>query len=169
MNSTKITVSESEKLILLKISRQKTSSVREVERSLILLSLISEKSSLQVSNKLGLPWEKIQRCRQRWLEFELIFASISSKKNKDVMHELEKKVRECLKDAARVGCPSKFTSTQYCKILAVSVEDPKLSGRPISQWTHKELALEVQKRGIVSSISSSQIGNFLKSMRYKTS
>jgi hypothetical protein len=168
MNSIKIALSNQQIAILTKISRQKTSNVREVERSKILLMLWEGKSSRQISMTMNMTWEKVQRCRRRWLLFEAAFAQITLKGGKELKHNLEAKIRECLKDASGEGCPSKFTAIQYYQILAVSVENPTLSGRPISNWTHIELADEVQKRGIVTSISRSQIGNFLKSVRYKT-
>jgi hypothetical protein len=46
-------------------------------------------------------------------------------------------------------------------ILAVACESPELSGRPINRWTHRELADEVVGRGIVLSISVSQVGRYL--------
>src|SRR6476646_3458067 len=41
-------------------------------------------------------------------------------------------------------------------------ESPKLSGRPITRWTHRELRDEVVRRGIVESISVAQVGRYLK-------
>ena len=47
----------------------------------------------------------------------------------------------------------------------VSLEEPALSGRPVSHWGLTELTQEVIKRGIVDSISRSQVGSFLKIQR----
>ena len=47
-------------------------------------------------------------------------------------------------------------------ILAVACEPPEKSGRPISHWTARELADEVVKRGIVPSISATQVGRYLR-------
>ena len=47
-------------------------------------------------------------------------------------------------------------------ILAVACEPPETSGRPITHWTAHELADEVVKRGIVVSISTSQVGRYLR-------
>ena len=73
--------------------------------------------------------------------------------------QLEKSIREVLKDNPRPGAHS---SEQYCQILAVALEHPEESGRPISQWTSRELADECNKRGITSGISDRQVGRFLK-------
>jgi hypothetical protein len=67
-----------------------------------------------------------------------------------------------LADAPRPGCPGKITAAQVTQILAVACESPKLSGRPITRWTHKELRDEVLKRKIVESISAVQVGRYLR-------
>ena len=56
----------------------------------------------------------------------------------------------------------KITADQVVQILAVACESPKLSGRPITRWTHRELRDEVVNRGIVESISVAQVGRYLK-------
>ena len=88
---------------------------------------------------------------------------------KNVRYELEKAIREVLSDAPRSGSPGKFTAHDYCQIMGVSLEEPALSGRPISHWGLTELTDEVLKRGIVNSISRSQVGSFLKTQRNKAS
>ena len=47
-------------------------------------------------------------------------------------------------------------------ILALACEPPEKSGRPITHWTAKELADEAIKRGIVPSISVTQVGRYLR-------
>ena len=88
-------------------------------------------------------------------------------KAKNVRYELEKAIRAGLSDAPRSGSPGKFTAHDYCQIMGVSLEEPALSGRPISHWGLTELTDEVIKRGIVSCISRSQVGSFLKTQRNK--
>jgi len=73
-----------------------------------------------------------------------------------------------LDDAPRPGGPATFTPEQIVQIVAVACEPPEKSGRPISHWTARELADEVQKRQIVSSISSRTVGRFLKAGRLTT-
>jgi transposase len=67
-----------------------------------------------------------------------------------------------LSDAPRSGSPGKFTAEQLTQLFAVACEDPKESGRPITDWTPRELAAELQKRGIVVAISPSQVRRLLK-------
>jgi hypothetical protein len=169
MISQSIKISESSKTILDKISRQSTSSVRDVERSQILLKLSEGLSSLQVEERLSKSWIKVQRLRRRWLRYEPILAKIEAKgQAKDVHYELSQKIKEVLKDEERPGAPVTFNTHVYCQILGVALEDPMLSERPISEWSLSELKDEVQKREIVKSISRSQLGAFLKSVRCKT-
>ena len=65
-------------------------------------------------------------------------------------------------DEPRPGAPAKFTPEQVTQILAVACEPPEKSGRPITHWTAQELTDEVIKRGIVTSISPSQVSRYLR-------
>ena len=67
-----------------------------------------------------------------------------------------------LSDEPRPGAPAKFTPEQVTQILAIACEPPAESGRPITHWTAFELADEVIKRGIVVSISVTQVGRYLR-------
>ena len=166
MVSQLIKMSDSSKKILEKISRQSTSSTRDAERSKILLKLSEGLSSDQVHRDLDKSWVKVQRLRNRWLMYEPILCKIESKGSaKETNYELTQKIKEVLQDAARSGTPCTFSTHVYCQILGVSLEDPNLSDRPISEWSLTELKQEVEKRGIVKSISRSQLGAFLKSVR----
>jgi len=169
MISQAIKMSATSKRVLEKISRQSTSSIREVERSEILLALSEGVSSSEVAARLSKSWVKVQRLRHRWLSYESVLSKIEGKGTaKEVNHELMQKLKEVLKDEDRPGAPVTFSTHVYCQILGVSLEDPKLSERPISEWSLTELKDEVQKRGIVKSISRSQLGAFLKSVRCET-
>lgn len=152
------------------ISRQTTSSVQDVERSKILLAAMCGYSNSRIEEEMGYSWEKSKRWRYRWLKFQETLDEIeSSGATKTVMRrELELGIRQCLSDAPRLGKASKFTAEEFCQILGVSVEQPDESGRPISQWSLSELKDEVEKRGIVQSISRSHLGAFLKGERDKT-
>jgi transposase len=69
---------------------------------------------------------------------------------------------ERLKDLPRPGTPARITADQRCQIEAMACEDPEDSKRPISQWTSREIADEVMKRGIVDSISPRHAARLLK-------
>jgi putative transposase len=72
---------------------------------------------------------------------------------------------ERLRDAPRPGRPARITAEQICRIQAVACERPQdgpAGGRPISQWTARELADEVVQRGILPQLSPRHAGRLLK-------
>ena len=71
-------------------------------------------------------------------------------------------VAERLSDAARSGTPERISPEQWCQIIAVACESPETYDVPMTHWTHKELAKQVIKQGIVDKISPSYIGQMLK-------
>ncbi len=66
-------------------------------------------------------------------------------------------IAERLSDATRSGSPAQFTLEQQVQLMALACEDPALSERPISQWTARELADEMSKRGILCSTTRPSI------------
>ncbi len=63
----------------------------------------------------------------------------------------------------RPGTPAPFTAEQICAIVALACEAPPDSGWAITHWTHRELADEAMKRGMVDSIASRSSGRLFKS------
>jgi hypothetical protein len=74
----------------------------------------------------------------------------------------ELSVSERLEDAPRPGKPTTITAEQVCQIVALACEVPEKSGRPISQWTGREMADELMRRGIVATISPRHAQRLLK-------
>jgi len=62
-------------------------------------------------------------------------------------------VEERLAAAPRSGAPTRSGAEQVCRIVALACEAPGASGRPIGQWTGREVADEVVRRGILPTIS----------------
>src|SRR5205814_8742890 len=110
---------------------------------------------LQIARELGVDDETPGFWRQRWLQF------------RDVPLD-DLSVAERLADAPREGAPAKFTPEQVCQIIALACEKPADSDRPISQWSHRELADEILRRGIVESISPRHAGRLLRRGRSQT-
>ena len=158
-----IQLSATQRLIMEKISRQKTSSVRDVERSKLLLDISTGLSNVQIALLTGHGRPKIRHWRFKWLTYQKELSAIESKTdNLHLLHDLEALIRHYLSDAPRPGTPCKFTSSQYCAILGICLENPDSSNRTISEWTPREVADEAAKRGIVESISTTQVGRFFK-------
>jgi transposase len=99
----------------------------------------------KIAQELAVCRDTVRKWRCRWL------ASDGKTEN----------VKERLLDAPRLGAPNTFTPEQLTHLFAIACEPPEDSGRPISQWTNRELADEMQKRGIVSSISERHVGRIL--------
>ena len=77
-----------------------------------------------------------------------------------------KSAEDRLQDSPRPGAPDKFTPEQLCQIIAIVCEKPEDHGRPVTHWTHWELAEVVVEKGIVDSISPSHLGTLLKKKIY---
>jgi putative transposase len=67
-----------------------------------------------------------------------------------------------LRDAPRAGAPPRLRPEQVCRIIALACEAPHTAGRPISQWTGREIADEVVARGIAPVISPRHAARLLK-------
>ena len=71
-------------------------------------------------------------------------------------------IEERLQDAPRSGAPARITADQRCQIEALACEKPEKSGRPITNWTAREIADEIKKRKIVKNISPRHAARLLK-------
>jgi putative transposase len=163
MKSPEIILSDFQRAILTKISKQTTGSSRDSERATIILGLSVGLTSLKLSQELSLDWRKVQRCRKHWhTHSAALLATESTALSEKKPHLLRNAILLALSDAPRSGCPSKFSAEQYCQILAVSLEKPVDSGHEVTHWSLNMLKKEVEKRGIVSCISRAQLGAFLK-------
>ena len=69
---------------------------------------------------------------------------------------------ERLADVPRPGRRATITAEQQCQIVALACEAPSRSDRPISQWTGREIADELVRRGIVEQISPRHAARLLK-------
>jgi len=160
----KVRLSERQKEILETIVRKSTSEQRLVVRAWMVLLGFEGKLNEVIAAELGMCAAQVGQWRRRWADsWDQLIAIECGEGPK----ALEKGIEELLRDAPRSGSPGKFTAEQVTQILAVACEAPEDSGRPVTHWTPGELADEVQKRGIVESISIRQVGRFLKSGRFE--
>ncbi len=75
------------------------------------------------------------------------------------------RIEERLTDTPRSGKPAAISAEQTCRIVALACEAPAASGRPISQWTGREVADEIVARGILPAISPRHAARLLKKGR----
>src|SRR5450631_2271024 len=154
----KVRVSERQLDILRELSRSRTAARGIVQRALILVLGVQGHKNEQIAAEVGLIRRQVGLWRRRWRD---AWDSLCVWECTEP-HRLREAILEVLADAPRPGCPGKITAAQVAQILAVACESPKLSGLPITRWTHRELRDEVVKRKIVESISVAQVGRYLK-------
>ena len=130
------------------VKRYKTSQ-QIVLRAQIVLAAAQGKSNSQIVRELEVSMNTVRLWRERWSFLQPI-----------PLGDLT--AQERLEDLPRPGAPLQITADQRCQIEKLACELPEQSGRPISQWTNRELAAEIIKRGIVESISPRHVGRLLK-------
>jgi transposase len=74
---------------------------------------------------------------------------------------LERHLIASVQDQPRAGAPPRYTAEQQGSITALAVRKPSEFGRPIENWTHRELAEEASASGIAPGISARTVGRFL--------
>ncbi len=154
----KIEYTEKQQSILRQISRSTTAPQRLVQRVGIILMAFIGSFNVDIANRIGLARKQVGLWRRRWQQS---FDALVAIECHETHAELRRAIEDVLNDAPRSGSTGTFTAEQVTQILAVACEPPEQSGRPIDRWTHRELADEVIRRGIVPSISVSQVGRYL--------
>lgn len=145
----KIELNETEKEALEKIVRKQTTSQNIARRARIILMAGSGKyKNAEIAKYVGMDNGDITRWTKRWVE-----SSIDN-------------IEERLQDMPRSGRTATITAEQWCKIMALACEKPEKYGVPISHWSHSTLTAEIIKQGIVESISTTHVGNFLKKSNF---
>jgi len=153
-----IKLTERQLLVLQRIERSTTAAARLIQRvRIILLGFVGLLNS-GIAAEVGLKKSQVGLWRRRWRES---FEALTLIECQESAAELERAVSIVLSDAPRSGAPATFSANEVTLILALACEPPGKSGRPIEQWTYRELADEVMKRKIVSSISISQVWRIL--------
>ena len=138
-----VSVSPRERAQLEALLRRHSCPQQVAVRAQIVLAGAAGEPVRESARRLGVARSTVQYWRRRW--------SHSSGR-----------VAERLADAPRPGTPPTFTAEAICAIVAMACEPPADSERPITHWTHQELADEAVKRGIVAAISPDSVGRFLK-------
>ncbi len=118
-------------------------------RGRIVLAAADGLNNSQIARSLAVDVDTIRLWRNRWLGFGA--ASVE-----------DLGVEERLTDAPRSGAPTRIGPEQVCAVLALACEAPQKSGRPISQWSGREIAEEIVERGIVDRISPRHASRLLK-------
>jgi putative transposase len=160
-----VTLTQKQKKILTQIVFARKTEKRLYQRAKIILDANDGVSNSKISRYLDMRHETIAHWRNKWIRKEKSLIVLEEAKAAD--EDYFNAVIQILSDEERPGAPCIFTPEQVCQIVSVACEKPELSGYPVSHWSMKLLAQEVKRRGIVESISVTQVGRFLKSIGNK--
>ncbi len=147
--ATKVVLTEKEQEALTRISRRYRSEQQVALRARIVLAAAQGQSNAAIARELKINVDTARLWRDRWVGLQGIDLDALS-------------VAERLQDAPRPGKRSQITAPQRCQMAALACEAPSKAGRPISQWTGREIADEVMARGIVKQISPRHAARLLK-------
>ncbi len=142
---TRLQVTETEREQLQQIVNRHNTPQQIAIRASIILLADEGLNHREIARELNISRDMARLWRNRWLELS-------------VKHML---VVERLADAPRPGSPMTFSLEQILQLFALACEKPEVYGRAISHWTARELALEVVKQGIVTSISPRHVGRLM--------
>jgi transposase len=155
----KVTITERQQDLLETIHNAPTAPSQLRQRAAIILLAFAKRGNVEIATEVGLSRPQVSTWRRRWAKAWDRLVRIECTQSHAA---LRRAIEQVLGDEPRPGPPGKFTPEQVVTILAVACEPPAKSGRPITHWTAKELADEVIKRGIVPSISVTQVGRYLR-------
>ena len=147
--------------ILHKLSNRRMLAKSVALRARIILLAHEKRLNTEIASLIDAERHSVGRWRKRWQDSFDALLAIQMNEPRAV---LERAITEVLRDAPRSGSFGKFSAAQIVQLVSVACEDPRNSGRPIEVWTGRELADEVQKRGIVDSISVSWVNALLRLM-----
>ncbi len=144
-----VELSKDERQELESLIRRHTTPQQIALRARIILSAADGSNNTHIGRQLGVNVNTVSLWRNRWIG--LVGATLD-----------DLSVQERLTDVPRPGAPGRITPEQHCQIVALACEAPSLSDRPISQWSSREVADEIVKRGIVERISPRHAARLLK-------
>lgn len=147
--ATEVKLNEEDSQDLAQLIRRHSTPQQIALRARIVVAAAAGLSNAQIARQEGVSVVMVRRWRDRWAALAPIPRE-------------ELRAEERLADLPRPGAPARITADQVCRIVALACEDPDDTGRPISQWTGREIADEVQKRDIVKEISPRHAARLLK-------
>lgn len=157
-SAARILITERQQKVLQDLAYSRTAPLHLTQRAPIILRAFEGTDNQDIAAEIDLNRNSVGAWRRRWAEaWERLTIIECTGSQADLRRAIEK----VLSDEPRPGNPGKFTPEQITQILALACEPPEKSGRPITHWTAHELADEAQKRGIVESISATQVNRYL--------
>jgi len=148
-----IELSDSARRDLEKLAARHSTGQQKAQRARIILKAAEGKNNAEIAREVHQSIDMVRLWRRRWGELAPIGWDDLS-------------VEERLDDLPRPGTPARLSADQVCQIEQVACEAPEKAGRPISQWTGREIADEIVARGIVATISARHAARLLKKGRF---
>ena len=144
-----VSLSDAERAALEHLVRRPSTPQQLVLRARIVLAAADGQNHAEIARSLAVTVATARLWRTRWLA-----CAAASLEDLPVV--------ERLSDAPRSGKPLRISAEQVCQIIELACAAPEQAGRPISQWTAREIADEVKARGIVERISDRHAARLLK-------
>jgi putative transposase len=144
-----VKLSEPERQGLEKLVSQRSAGHQKVIRGRIILLAAAGENVPAIAKTLNISPDMTRLWRRRWMDLQAIGIE-------------ELRVEERLEDLPRAGRPTRIAADQICQIKKMACEKPEKSGRLISQWSGREIAIEIMQRGIVERISTRHAARLLK-------
>jgi putative transposase len=132
-----------------KLVARHTTGQQKAQRARIILQAAEGKNNAEIARELNQSIDMVRLWRRRWRDLEPIAWDDLS-------------AEERLDDLPRPGAPARFSADQLCQMEQLACAAPEKAGRPISQWTGREIADELVVCGIVESISARHAARLLK-------
>jgi transposase len=135
-----------------KLAARPKTEQQKAQRARIILKAAQGQNNSEIAREMNQSVDRVRLWRRRWIELGPI-----------ALEDLS--VEERLEDLPRPGAPPRLTADQICQMEQMACEGPEKAGRPISQWTGREIADEMMTRGIVKRISRRHAARLLKKGR----
>lgn len=143
-----IDLTDTERQGLEALLRRGTLAQQIAQRARIIVAAAAGHNNQQIARALHIGLDRARHWRGRWLAQQGAADQLS--------------LEERLADRPRPGRPAEITAEQVCQIVAFACAAPARSGRPISQWTGREIADEIVNRGLLTRISPRHARRLLK-------
>jgi putative transposase len=139
---------------LTRLTKRHRSEPQIVLRARIIEASAQGSSNIEIARELEINVDTVRLWRDRWANWQEIDQEQREKEAVSLIQRLQ--------DAPRPGAVPKFNMEQRAQMAALACEAPAQSGRPISQWSGREIADELKARGIVTQISPRHAARLLK-------
>lgn len=147
------------------ISHSHTQRLRVIRHLFVL-----KRGRSQTKRELAVSFPFIDRWRNRWEAFAAErheWFSVDNQQRRSPTTDREF-LLSIVTDYARSGAPVKFSEAVKNRIIAIALQRPSDLGVPIEKWSYELLARYLMEQGIVDTICTTTIGDFLKSAPCKS-